>query len=116
MPLSSKRAGLPALAAMLADSRTSPHPSLAGHHRKIVEMHIAVRLRPQADLSRDGLWQRVLKIELAIEIAFNLVAGDANFQVMPLSGCRRAVATPSHRRTAPLSKLPHNELCFRGIG
>src|SRR5215468_9134720 len=74
--LLSERIGEPAFAAAHAASRTSRHPLFARDHGEIIEMHVAVCLRPQADLSGDGLWQRVLKIELAIEIPFNLVAGD----------------------------------------
>src|SRR5437660_901927 len=50
--------------------------SLARDDSEIVEVHVAVRLRPQADLSGDGLWQGMLKIELAVEIPFNLAASD----------------------------------------
>ena len=44
--------------------------SLAGYCGELVEMHVAVRLRPQADLPGDRFRQRVLQIELAVEIAF----------------------------------------------
>src|SRR5215470_8828039 len=114
--LLSERIGVPAFAGAHAASWTSRHPSFARGHGEIIEMHVAVCLRPQADLSGDGLWQRVLKIELAIEIPFNLVAGDADFQVVPLAGCCRCVANPFDRRTPTLFELPQHEIVFQAVG
>src|SRR5215470_16795063 len=116
MPRSSAPTSVPAFAAVHAYSPLSRHPSFARGHREIIEMHVAVCLRPQADLSGDGLRQRVLKIELAIEIPFNLVAGDTDFQVVPLAGCCRRVANPFHRRTPALFELPQHEIVFQAIG
>jgi len=45
---------------------------------------VAVGLRPQADASRHRLGERMLQIELAVEIALNLCAADANLEVVPL--------------------------------
>src|SRR5258706_5352819 len=58
----------------------------------------------------------MLKIELAIEITFNLVADDTDFQVVPLASCRRRVANPFHRRTSALFELPQHEIVFQAIG
>src|SRR5262252_8834695 len=115
MPVSSERTGMLGFAAVHANPRTNRRPLLACCHREIVEMHVAVCLRPQADLSGDGLWQRVLKVELAVEIAFYLVAGDADFQVVPLAGCCRCVANPFHRRAPALFELPKYEIVFQAI-
>src|SRR6516162_6302259 len=68
--------------------------SLARCDGEFVEVHVAVRLRPQADLPRDRFRQRVLQIELAVEIALDLVARDADFEVVPLPGCGRCVSDP----------------------
>src|SRR5215472_7909159 len=110
MPLSSEHKARRGSPRRWADSRTSRHPLFARDHSEFVEMHIAVCLRPQADLSGDGLWERVLKIELAVEVPFNLVAGNADFQVVPLAACRRGVANPFHRRAAALFELPQHEI------
>src|SRR4051812_27786102 len=54
------------------------HLSAFSHARycgELVEMHIAVRLRPETDLSRNGLRPRVVQVQLAVEIALDLGAG-----------------------------------------
>src|SRR5229473_104851 len=78
----------------------------AGRGGEFVEMHVAIRLRPQADLPGDRFRQRVLQIELAVEIALDLVARNADFEVMPLPGCGRGVSDPFDRRPPALLELP----------
>src|SRR5215831_14280988 len=68
--------------------------SLARRSGKFIEMHVAVRLRPQPNLPGHRLRERVLQIELAVEIALHLVAGDADFEVVPLPAGGRRVSHP----------------------
>src|SRR5262249_37077760 len=67
------------------------------HHGIIVEVHIAVGLRPQPDTAGDRCRKFVLQIELAVEIAFDLLAGNADLEVVPDARRSRRVANPFHR-------------------
>ena len=69
-------------------------PSLARYRGELVEMHVAVRFRPETDLSRNGFRPGVVQVQLAVEIALDLGAGDANLEVMPLACRGRCVADP----------------------
>src|SRR6266849_3920210 len=115
MPLSSERTGVPRFAGMQANSRTSPPPSLAGERSEIVEMHVAVCLRPQADTTGHWFRQRVLQIELAVEIAFDLVARDTDLKIVPLTASRRRVSNPLHLRTSAPFEFPQHDIVFEAI-
>jgi len=78
-------------------------------------MHVAVRLRPQANLPGDRFRQRVLQIELAVEIALDLVARDADFEVVPLPGCGRRVSDPFDRRPPAFLELPKDQIVFKAV-
>lgn len=68
--------------------RFSPKPrSIAGSYGVVREVHVAVGLRPKSDPAGERLRQRVLQIELAIEITFYLRAVHADLEVVPLP-CR----------------------------
>src|SRR5712664_2702803 len=115
MPLSSERTGAPRFAAMQANSRTSPPPSLAGERSKIVEMHVAVCFRPQADTTGYWFGQRVLQIELAVEIAFDLVSSDTDLKIVPLPASRRRVSNPLHLRSSAPFEFPQHDIVFEAI-
>src|SRR5512133_98292 len=85
-------------------------PSVSRHHGEVVEIDVAVRFRPEPDLARDGLRQCVLEIELAVEITLDLVAGDADLQVMPLPAGGRRIPDPLDRRTPALLELPQHQV------
>src|SRR5712692_10434625 len=89
--------------------------SLARRGGEFVEMHVAIRLRPQANLPRDRFRQCVLEIELAIEIALYLVARDADFEVVPLPGCGRCVSDPFDRRSPAFFELPKDQIVFKAV-
>src|SRR6266498_5287271 len=92
-------------------------PSLVRGRRRIIgEIHVAVRLGPQSDASGNRRRQRMLEIELAVEIAFDLVAGDANLEVVPLPGRGRRVPNPFHRRALAFFEFPQHEVVFQTIG
>src|SRR5262245_5562247 len=88
-------------------------PSVCGRDGEVVELDVAVRLRPQPDAARHRRRQGVLEVELAVEIAFDLGSGDADFQVVPLAARRRRVPDPFHRRALALLELPQDEVVFQ---
>src|SRR5947208_2790944 len=53
-------------------------------HNEVLEIARAVRLRPQADLSRYGLGERVFKGEIAVDVGFEISAGDRHLEFVPL--------------------------------
>src|SRR6266849_7896960 len=72
--------------------------SLIGRRRReIGEIHAAVRLRPKPYAPGNRLRQLMLEIELAVEVALDLGAGDADLELVPLAGCGRRVPDPCHR-------------------
>src|SRR5215471_3367512 len=77
---------------------------------------MTVRFRPQADAPRYRLRQRVLEVELAVEPALDLGAGDADFQVVPLAGRGRGVADPFDRRAPALLELPQHQIVLEAVG
>src|SRR5437762_2038847 len=78
-----------------ASVRKSVRHILLGRRSGIIgEIHVAVGLRPQSDAPGDRLGQRVLEMELAVEIALDLDAGDADFELVPLSARGRRIANP----------------------
>src|SRR5258707_10564721 len=77
-------------------------------------MHVAVRLRPQANLPGDRFRQRVLQIELAVEIALDLVARDADFEVVPLAGWGRGGFYPFDGRLPALFGFSTAQVGFKG--
>src|SRR4051794_1402993 len=62
-------------------------PSICRGHGIVVEVHVTVGLGPQADASADRRGPVMLERELAIEISFDLVAGDPHLEIVP--GARR---------------------------
>src|SRR5262245_62116646 len=91
-------------------------PSVCGRDGEVVELDVAVRLRPQADAARHRRRQGVLEVELAIEIALDLGTGDADFQVVPLAARRRRVPDPLHRRALAFLELPQHEIVLEAVG
>src|SRR5262245_58098086 len=91
-------------------------PSVCGRDGEVVEVDVAVRLRPQADAARHRRRQGVLEIELAIEIALDLGAGDADLQVVPLAARRRRVPNPLHGRALAFLKLPEDQIVLEAVG
>src|SRR5262249_45344366 len=89
--------------------------SLAGRGSEFVEMHVAIRLRPQTNLPGHRCRQRVLKVELAIEIALDLIARDADFEVVPLPGRGRRVSDPFDRRPPAFLELPKDQIVFQAV-
>src|SRR5215204_2613516 len=85
-------------------------PSIGRRHGEVVEIHMAVRLRPQADASGDRLRQDVLQLKLAVEVAFDLGAGDPHLEIVPLTGRGRRIADPFHRGALALFELPQHEI------
>src|SRR5262245_51365612 len=80
--------------------------SIRRRHREVVEIDVAVGLRPQPDAPADGLRQHVLQLELAVEIARDLRARDLHLEVVPLARCGRRVADPFDRGAFALLELP----------
>src|SRR5262249_60798599 len=62
------------------------HRSICWRHGEVVEVHMAVGLRPQADSSRNRLGQDMLQVKLAVEIGRDLGPGDVHLEVVPLAG------------------------------
>src|SRR5262249_62352605 len=62
------------------------HRSISRRHGEVVEVHVAVGLRPQADSSRNRLGQDMLQVKFAVEIGRDLGPGDADLEVVPLAG------------------------------
>ena len=91
------------------------HPSLAGCGSEIIEMHVAVRLRPQADAARDRRRQGVLEIELAVEITFHIIVGNADLKVVPLLARCGRVPDPLHLGATPFLDLPEHQIVFQAI-
>src|SRR5579859_255876 len=89
--------------------------SLRRSHHIVREVHVAVGFRPQANPARHGFGKRMLQIELAVEIAFDLGAGNTNLKVVPLlAGCR-GISNPGHRGAFALFELPENQIVFEAI-
>src|SRR4029077_2570153 len=80
--------------------------SIRRRDRKVVEVDVAVGLRPQPDAAADGLWEHMLQVELAVEIARDLGARDLHLEVVPLAGRGRRVADPFDRGAFALLELP----------
>src|SRR5215813_9460032 len=79
-------------------------------------MHVAVRLGPQADATGDRLRQRILKIELAVEVALDLGPTDPHLEFMPLLRGGRRIAHPLDRASLALFELPQHEIVLETIG
>src|SRR6185295_8423132 len=94
------------VAADPAAPRSPPARSIRRRDRKVVEVDVAVGLRPQPDASVDGLRQHMLQVELAVEIARDLGARDLHLEVVPLAGRGRRVANPFDRGAFALLELP----------
>src|SRR5215210_7997545 len=78
-----------------AHSNAAPVVSLISWcDRVVAEVHVAVGLRPQSYTARHRLRQAVFKIELAVQIALNFGAIDANLQFVPLPRRSRRIAYP----------------------
>src|SRR5262245_20205226 len=90
-------------------SRVARVPSIRGGDGVVAEVHVAIRLGPQADATRYRLWQRILEIELAVE-PLNLGAIDANLEFMPLLRGSRRVAHPFDGGSLALFKLPQHQI------
>ena len=96
--------------------RQRRHRSIGRRHGEVVEIHVAVGLRPQADASGDRLGQDVLQVELAVEIAGDLGPLDRDLEVVPLARRRRGVADPFDRGTLALLEFPQHEIVLERIG
>src|SRR5262249_40950410 len=73
-------------------------------------------LRPQPDAACDWRRKLVLQIELAVEIAFDLIAGNAYLKVVP-GACRcRRIANPFDRGAPAFLELPEHEIVLERIG
>src|SRR4051794_34834586 len=82
----------------------------------VVEIHIAIRLRPQTDPACNRCREVVLQVELAIEIAFDLLTGDAHLEVVPCARRRWRIANPFDRGPFTLLELPEHEIVLEWIG
>src|SRR5262245_556304 len=80
--------------------------SIGRRHGEVVEIDVAVGLRPQPDASADGFRQHMLQLELAVEISRDLGARDLHLEVVPLAGRGRRVADPFDRGAFALLELP----------
>src|SRR3977135_3474864 len=90
--------------------------SIRRHDREAVEINVTVGLGPQAEAAGDRLGQRVLEVGFAVERSFDLGAGDADLELVPLAARRRRVANPFHRRSLPLLELPQHEIVLDRVG
>src|ERR1700704_671603 len=90
--------------------------SIRRHDREAVEIDVTVGLGPQADAAGDRLGQGVLEVGFAVERGFDLGAGDADLELVPLAARRRRVANPFHRRPPALLELPQHEIVFERVG
>src|SRR5262245_20432105 len=61
-------------------------------YRVVVEVDVAVRLRPETDAAADRRRPLVLERELAVEIAFDLLAVDLDLEIVPGARRRRRIA------------------------
>src|SRR4051794_16608675 len=92
-------------------------PTSVGRADGVVgKIHMTVSLGPQADAARRGLRQPVFKIELAVEIALDLGAGDPDFEFVPLPGRGRRIAYPFDRGAFALFELPQHQVVFEAVG
>src|SRR5262249_40583154 len=89
--------------------------SIRRRHRKSVEVHMAIGLGPEPDAPGHGLWQRVIQVALAIEVAFHGGARDADFELMPLMARGWGVPNPLHRGALALFELPQHEIIFETV-
>src|SRR5437870_6104945 len=85
-------------------------------HAVIVEINDAVRLRPDADPSRNRRRQGVLQVELAVEITLDLRPADPHFQILPLPDWGRRVPDPLNARALALLVFEQYEIVFERIG
>src|SRR5262249_42433020 len=92
------------------------HRLICWRHREVVEIHVAVGLRPQADASRNRLGQDMLQVKLAVEIGRDLGPGDADLEVVPLAGRGRRIANPFHRGSLAFLEFPQDEIVLQRIG
>src|SRR2546428_12531532 len=84
-------------------------------YRESIEVHVAIRLGPEANAPRNGLGQGVLKVELAVEITFHWGASNVDLELMPLMAGSRRVPNPLHRGALALFKLPQYEIIFETV-
>ena len=85
-------------------------------HAVIVEINDAVRLRLDADPSRNRCRQGVLQVELAVQITLDLRPADPHFQILPLPAWGRRVPDPLNARALALLVFEQYEIVFERIG
>src|SRR5262249_841338 len=93
---------------------SSPPPapsSIRRGHRVVVEVDMAVGLRPQADAAGNRLRQDVLELELAVQVAFDPGAGQAHLDVMPLARRGSGVSWSTAARYACRSRTSRARGC-----
>src|ERR1700730_1785792 len=70
--------------------------SIARRHGVVIEIHVTVRLGPQANAPRYRLRQHVLEVELAVEISLDFGARDPHLEIVPLPCRRWSISVPFH--------------------
>src|SRR3954447_20934347 len=89
--------------------------SIGRFHGVVVEVHVTVGFRPEPDAAADRRRPVVLQSELAVEIAFDLLACDIDLEVVP-GACRsRCIADPFDLRSPPILELPEHEIVLERI-
>src|SRR5215470_10076354 len=68
----------------------------------VVDVHMAIGFRPNADLARDGLGKLMREVEFTVEVSLHGRALDHHLEVVPGLRRRRHVAHPIHRAAVTL--------------
>src|SRR5436309_2614171 len=72
----------------------------------IIEIHVTVGLGPQADATRYRVRQNMLKVELAVEIALDILTCNTDLEIVPLTCRRGRIADPLHGGALAFLELP----------
>src|SRR5437763_9058897 len=89
--------------------------SIRRRNRIVVKIDVAIRLGPEANAAADGRRPFVLKIELAVEITLDLLAGDLDLEIMP-GACRGGrVANPFDLRAPAILEFPEHKIIFERV-
>src|SRR5215472_18891147 len=84
--------------------------SVSRSHGEVVEVHVAVGLRPQPDAARDRLRQDMLEVQLAVETGRDLGPRELDLEIMTLVARRRRVANPFHRGSLAFLEFPQHQI------
>src|SRR5215510_5108411 len=111
------------LANATESDRVTKCGDMASHSRSgaaddaiVIDVHMAIGLRPDPDLAGHRLGELVGEIELAVEITLHAVALDHDLEVMPGLRRRGHVTHPLHRAAPALFELPQHEIVLERVG